>query len=318
MNRASRNARMQIATSTCRRLVRFIAVCAVVLGFSPTSGRAAEDDLSESWIPALRLGFGVHTQGTDGYVASQSALPAIQDMLSSASGDSMTTPFFKGGLRLYTPEFEFRGKPRLFFLANGEIPFDDDFIASSLILTYNRNPDDFNIPGGLGTVCPGAGGGTGNTVSSCSYNARSQISLIAQWQAGIGIDWTLPIDERQYHIAHTLEYYGEAYDSEGRYVQILSRTTNGQPDNEETSIVQSGPTESLHGIAASFFAEVDAWEGEHLTGRLFVGTRLGWILSDRESSYSGSDATGSADFLVRPSSFLISVSGGFEIRWKGF
>ncbi len=303
-------------------------IACVVAATSVANAELGGEPARESgWMPSFRISPGIHIQGLDGNTVSQDALPALrvpvpddpatapredQYATPGAPGDSATLIAFRFGLRLYAPEallsLPDRARPRLFIEAGAEVPLDDQFVAAR----YN-----FDFDRGDGTVadfCPGA-----TQSDSCSYAARVNVDLLANWNVGIGADFTLPIWERQYHLVPYVGYFGQAYEADGRFG--LKLNVPGQSDVTNSIKAESG-TEIVHGVSAGLGLEIDVYDGPRVDSRLFLESRMSWILTDRETNFSGTNPTptpnfDTADFLARVSGFVVTLAAGFEFRFVG-
>lgn len=300
-----------------------LAVVAAILALGLTgtaSVSAAEGEPGEGWAPALRFGFGLHLQGLDGNAVAPNSTLAIQTdpafRTAGAPGDSAVTEEVRVGLRVYAPEKllpESAFAPRLFLEGGFEKPLDDGFIASR----YNFDFDILNtggVGGDVSAFCPEA-----PPTQSCSYEAKTTVDILYNWWIGLGADFRLPIADGQYHLVPTLAYFGQAFESEGVFSVNLSQTLGS---DEPRRITSEGDEEILHGIAAGLGLEIDVFEGESVSARIFLETRGAWLLNDREVPFSGTNPVPtvdfqSADFLVRPSGFVLTTAGGVELRFTG-
>lgn len=297
--------------------------------FVVSSAGAADSESEgepEGWSPAFRVGMGVHVQGLDGNLFSPDSLepirlpptdPLVPDRSSpGAPGDSATVQILRLSLRLYSPEdliYESRWAPRLFFEGGFELPLDDGFTAARYNADFDSNPTNPNEP--LPAVaCPEATMG-----SSCSYSGRATVDILYNWHAAIGTDFRLPIARGQYHLVPRVEYFGQAFDSEGRFDLALTQSFGSE---DLRPIRADGGTEILHGIGATLGLEVDVYRGSTIGTRIFVESRAAWILSDRENEFEGRNTVptvnfNTAEFILRPSSFVVTAAAGIEIRWLG-
>ncbi len=255
----------------------------------------------------LMVGFGVHTQGLDGYAISPDSLPAIRDLSGGAPGDSATTPFLSVAATLFMPE-DLLGTsafaPRLLLDFGADFQLDNQFRASA----FNFGKDGADV----GDFCPGAGPN-----DACSYESRVRVDVIANFYAGAGFDFALPFQERRYHVMPGFGYFGQAYDSNGYFT--LSGSDN-LASEDVSRIDSSSDTEFLHGLYGRLGLGVDVWEAGPFTSRLSVNGRAAYILSDRETTYSGTNPDDTpffnqADFMARPSGWVFTVYAGVEVRY---
>jgi hypothetical protein len=329
--------RCLFAVSASTRAVRAAARLAVAAALALGCGTAFADEDGSHWTPALRVGVGVHSQGLDGSVLGLDALPplqmpsgvpddpntpAMEDFDVSTPGrpgDSATTIEFRFGLRLYAPDdllpIEDKYRPRLFVSAGAEMPLDDGFVATR----YDNN-FDVTVPALYGAgltvadFCPEVG------TQACTYSARVKFDIVANWSFGFGADFTLPVFERQFHLVPFVEYFGQAYESDGWFNLKLAAS---QTSDDARRIQSSSDTEFLHGIGAGLGFEVDVFEGDRISTRLFLETRAAWILNDRETKYYGTNPVptanfNTAEFQIRPSGFVVTTAAGVEFRWTGW
>jgi hypothetical protein len=264
------------------------------------------------WEYGLMVGFGVHNQGLDGAAFSLDVPEAIRTDSAQAPGDSATTPFLSVTTSVFFPE-DLLGTsdfaPRLVFDLGADFQLDNAFRASA----YNFDFDVLDGGGTVGQYCPQPG------VKTCSYEARVRVDVLANWYAGVGFDFTLPVAERRYHVTPGFGYFGEAYESEGLF--SLSGSDNLASD-DENSISSTSDAEVLHGLYGRLGLGVDVWETGAFTSRLSINGRAAYILSDRETTYSGSNPNppddftfDQANFMARPSSWVFTVYAGVEVRF---
>lgn len=313
----------------------FVGVAALaILLLRPVVAFAEADD--SGWVPAFRVGPALHIQGLDGSVNSPDSLPFLQGPSGvpdnpntpanegfnvspqGAPGDSAQTIEFRFGLRLYAPEdlipIDDELRPRLFLQVGAERPLDDGFVALRYDQTFDNSVSQLYGAGRtVGEFCPGT------SPQACAYAARVNFDILANWSVGLGADFTLPVWEDQFHLVPFVEYFGQAFESDSEYSLTLSRTNQS---DSKTTIQSESDTEILHGIAAGLGFEVDVYETSWYALRLFLESRAGWILSDREVRYDGTNPTptpnfNTADFMVRPSGFVVTTGGGIEIRFIG-
>lgn len=307
---------------------RLLAVI-LLIGAAP---RVCAADGSD-WTPAFRIGPAIHIQGLDGSVRSPDSLPFIQGPSGvpdnpatpadegfnvspqGAPGDSAQTIEFRFALRLYAPEDLIGGgdryRPRFFVQVGAERPLDDGFVALRYNQTFNSTaPADYGQP--LTAFCPSA------TAQACAYAARVNVDVLANWSLGFGADFTLPVWEDQFHLTPFVEYVGQAVESDSSFELSLSAT--GVSDIRRT-IRSKSDTELLHGIATGLGFEIDVYQGSWFDLRLFLESRAAWILNDRDIRYDGTNPTptpnfNTADFMARPSGFIVTTGGGIEIRLR--
>jgi hypothetical protein len=314
------------------RSVVQLAVVAVSLLLSLVLGGSAsaqgEDERAEprGWEYGLMFGFGVHSQGLDAAAISPDSLdfireppttPGVKDTSSgTAPGDSATTPYLNLTARLYLPE-DLLGEgyhvPRILFDLGADFPLDNSFRGGAYDFDFDTL--DFTNPSqDPADFCPQE---QPDPVDACSYAARTTVDILANWTVGVGLDFTLPVLEDRYHVIPSFGYFGQAYESDGTFSVTLSSNV---ASDDVRSIQASSDTEILHGLYAGLGLGVDVWEAMGMTSRLSLNGRAAYILTDRETTYSGTNPTptpnfNTSDFIARPSSWVFSAFAGFEIRY---
>ncbi|HPG27716.1 MAG TPA: hypothetical protein PLW10_18925 [Myxococcota bacterium] len=326
--------RTKFTGSGWRRATIGIASLALGLGLA-SAATAAEDE--GRWALAVRGGVGIHLQGLDASVRGSDLLPFIRTSpgfvdnpatvanegfdvsIEGAPGDSAQTIEFRLGLRLYAPEdllpLPERGRPRLFVQAGIEKPLDDGFVA----LRYDRNFDSgvsalYGTGRTVGEFCPDV-----PPTQACGYAARVNYDILLNWTVGFGADFTLPVWQDQFHLVPFVEYFGQAFETDAAFSVTLTQSL--QSDARRVIKSSTGP-DYLHGISAGLGYEVDVYENDYGNIRIFLESRATWILNDREVRYGAVNPTpttnfSTADFMVRPSGFIVTTAFGLEFRWKG-
>jgi hypothetical protein len=316
------------------RLIPFILALGLMVA---APHRALADASASQWTPAFRIGPGLHVQGLDGsvfgpdtpiFIHTPSPTPdnpattadeGFDVSTLGAPGDSIQTVEFSFRLRLYAPQdlFEFTEKSRIrpFIQMGAERPLDDGFVAMRYNSTFDTSvASRYGAGRTLSEFCPGT-----PATQACAYESRVRVDVLATWSAGFGADFTLPIAEDQYHLVPFVEYFGQAYQSESEFELTLRQSLSS--DNTKTIKSKTG-TEILHGVAAGLGFEVDVYEAKWFAIRLFLESRAAWLLNDREARTSATNPTptpgfNTADFMVRPSGFVVKAGGGLEIRLIG-
>lgn len=248
------------------------------------------------------------------------SLDLVRSGTAMAGGNSATTPFLSVATRIYFPE-DFLGDsafiPRLVLNLGADFPLDNKFRASA----YQRSFDAISYAGPSAEVCPQsvqADPADEGIEETCSYSGRTFVDVLANWHAGVEADFKLPYDEGRYHISPGFGYFGQAFESEGKF--RLTQSANLATDSI-TNFEGSSDTEILHGLYGSIGLGVDVWEDGGFTSRLSVNGRAAYLLSDRETTYS-SPANANApinfnqfEFQARPSSWVFTIYAGVEVRF---
>lgn len=285
----------------------------------PIAADAPVDD-APGWEPRLSIGFGFLTQPQKGeaQVPTETSTTTLSD-----TGDSLISQHFQFGLDLLTPvELPVLTRPRLVLLGGFQVPISRGLIANRGDEKFNRLPP---TPG-FADNCPSTLGGF-NT-STCDIRLRNRTSIDYLWTAGIGVDFTLPIDQDQFHFTQGFEYIGMAAQAEGRYQRRSTAPRPGQvpplPALVETDFIDAkGDLELYHGISITETFSVDAYEQGPMLFGFFVQGRMSWFATDRDMSVSESSPRGRYDFtssLNDPEPIQYQLLGGvsvrFDPRWR--
>jgi hypothetical protein len=309
------------------RLARVIGLGAAIvasLAVWSTSGMAqetaseavAQDEVLEApgFEPRLSLGFGVLTQSHKGeaQVPTETASTTLSDR-----GDSLISQHFKIGLDLMTPaQLEVYTKPRLVLKSSVQLPVSRGLISNRADSKFDLNPPN----AAFAENCPATIGTPPILTNTCSVRLRNRSTIETIWTAGLGIDFTLPFDEQQFHFTQGFEYIGMAVQAEGTY---LRRSTGGSfGQNESEYIDVKGNPELYHGISITENLSVDAYVRGPLVFGFYLEGRMSWFATDRDMSVSQSTDRGRFEFvssLNDPEPIQYQLLGGvtmrFDPRW---
>ena len=271
------------------------------------------------WEPRLSLGFGVLTQPHKGEanVPTETSRTTI-----SNSGDSFVSGHFKFGMDLLTPlELRVPTRPRLVVLSSFQVPIARGLIANRENIRFNGAPTPTpgfaeNCPATVGTSPP-------LNTSTCSVGVRSRTSVDYLWTAGIGVDFTLPLDQEQFHFTQGFEYIGMAAQAAGRYTRTSTGNLVRPPlpplqDLETEFIDALGDLELHHGISITETFSVDAHAQGPFVFGFYMQGRMSWFVTDRDMSVSESSPRGRFDFtttLNDPEPIQYQLVGGLSVRF---
>ncbi len=320
---------------TLATLLSFGMALGVALGALSPSSAAAEDeagteapvetdaasaeDLNQGpgWEPRLSFGFGIlaQPQKGEGQVPTETSSTRLSD-----SGDSLITQHFEFGLDLLTPvELPVITRPRLVLTSGFQAPISRGLIANRGDDRFNRIPFDPDYADN----CPSTLGGF-NT-STCDISLRNRTSIDYLWMLGFAVDFTLPIDQEQFHFTQGFEYIGMAAQAEGRYKRRTSAPRPQPPPLPvlptliETDFVDAkGDLELYHGISITETFSVDAYEQGPLLWGFYIEGRMSWFATDRDMSVSETNAQGRFNFvssLNDPEPIQFQLVGGVSVRF---
>jgi hypothetical protein len=273
-----------------------------------------DGDAENAWLPSLALSFGIHNQGLDGDVT------ATTGTIPPGNGDSLISEYFQATTRLDTPLIlDVPTRPRIFLTGMVQIPLAEDLVANRVDTSFDaeRGP-----PGGQGPAtnpdfianCPDTLGPGGALSDTCSISVRNTATLDAMWGAGVGVDFTLPFDENQFHIAPAFEYYGHSMESSGRFRRTSSAAAQSDFD-ERTERV--GNSDIYHGIGPSLNLSADVYENGPLRFSMFLEGRVIWLLTDQDLFVTVPSSDGPLTFRTEQDDLLIQAGGGVRIQWTG-
>lgn len=304
--------------------------------------RAELDELYEdgeteelAWSPAISFGFGNYTQSLSGDTSStQSDFPR-------ASGDSLISIALAFEGKLYTPlQLDIPGKPRLFLSGGVHLPLASDLIAERIDQDeINRYADGANNPSTqlllqpddsafvqqeFADLCPDASltqAGTPSTnpfsrFESCALRIRNQATIDAMWLAGFGVEFEVPVPaiDTTIRLRPSLEYYGMAIQSVGRFV----RTAGGvNLDDEEEFANSVGDAEIFHGLSPAIAVSADVYDVGPLRWSLYLQGRAIFYFEDPSFSSETQLNAGSVTFLGAADDFAVYLGGGFQVQYTG-
>jgi|JI10StandDraft_1071094.scaffolds.fasta_scaffold106506_3 hypothetical protein len=281
---------------------------------APIAADAPASDASKEapgWEPRFGLGFGVLSQAQKGkaIVPTEADRAEVED-----DGDSLVTQHFSFGLDLLTPvELPVVTRPRLLLTSSFQAPISRGLIANRVDLQFDggANPDP-----GFSENCPSQVGSLNTT--TCSIRVRSKTSIDYLWSAGLGVDFTLPIDQDQFHFTQGFEYIGMAAQAEGRYQRRTAATLGSAQDSETEFIDAKGDLELYHGISITETFSVDAHQEGPLKFGFFIQGRMSWFDTDRDMSVSERSDRGRFVFVTSlndPEPIQFQVLGGVTVRF---
>lgn len=304
----------------CDRSWRAACIATVALGLLVPAGAArsqveatpaAESAIDRApldlrgWSPHLEFGLGVLTQAHDGEVTIP--IPAGSSTLSD-SGDAITSGYTGFGLHLLSPALVASDwRPRLVLRSSVQIPLSRGLIADRVDQLFQATTP------GFADNCEAIVPGTSIPTSTCSTEIRTRTTIDLLWTAGLGLDFTLPVAERIFHLQPAVEYIGMRVQPEGTF----KRTTSGSITNPPTTgrfpefVQQVGSVEAYHGVASTLTGSVDAHREGPWVFSMFLGGRAAWFLTDREIQTRRLTPDGEIRFESAP-----AVNGASEIQWQ--
>jgi hypothetical protein len=262
------------------------------------------------WMPSLAISWGAYSQSMDGTTT------ASESSITPSTGDSLITTMFQFEGKLHTPfQLDVPSKPRLFMTVGLQIPLADELIAERIDESFDRGEAGFpsncpdTIPGPNPPPDPNEG-----LASTCSLAIRNRVSIDAMWYAGLGVDFTLPVLDDQFHIAPAVEYYGFAAQTVGEF----KRSTSGLGLNDLVEVADVvGDAEVYHGISPSLTLSVDVFEEGPWRWSMFLQGRAVFVLNDPDTSARTTLGTNQIDFFTDLDDVIAQGTGGIQIQWTG-
>lgn len=276
---------------------------------APFPDASADVPVGPGWEPQFTLGFGLLTQPHKGeaVVPTETATTTLSD-----SGDSLISQHFKFGLELLTPvELAIPTRPRLVLRSSLNVPISRGLISDREDIEFDSDDAGFD------DNCPSTVGNPPGPTATCSIRLRNRTSVDYIWTAGLGVDFTLPFDQQQFHFMQGFEYIGMAAQAEGTY---LRRTTplSSTTESEAEYIDVKGDLELYHGISITETFSVDAYQQGPLRFGFFLEGRMSWFITDRDMSASANSPRGTFQFvssLNDPEPIQYQVLGGVSVRF---
>jgi len=256
------------------------------------------------WTPALSLGFGVQFQEISGRSAASFA-----DFSQQGEANDILTGDFRGRIELAAPPFYEEGfSPRVFVHAGFNAPFSDEFLSERTNNSFSSTDPAFAANCSVTPPNP--------AILSCDTKARNSVTPNLYWHAGVGIEITLPIDQRQFRIRPSLDYVGQVVESEGRVERSLRGASN--IDLGGSSVSAQSQDKVIHGFGPRLQIDVEVAQINEFSVSLFVEAGLFWMLSDRKFDYSETNGAGdTGSFEVEMDEFAPQGGFGIRIAWTG-
>jgi hypothetical protein len=287
-----------------------------VIEGSPEPRDSEDSDKGAGWMPSLAISWGAFSQSIDGETLSS------EGDLEPGTGDSFITTLFQFEGKLHTPfqlDIPSLGKPRLFVTAGVQIPLADELTAERIDEGFNDDQPGFaeNCPPSIPLIPapdPGNPRPPTGVTETCSLEVRNRLTMDAMWYLGLGVDFTLPILESQFHISPAFEYYGLSVQSVGKYKRSSSATGVDNLD-EEVQVV--GNSDTYHGISPSLTLSVDLYDDGPWRWSMFLQSRVVFMMTDADVSAQTSLGSNNITFDGELDNFIAQGSGGIQLQWTG-
>ncbi len=277
------------------------------------SGAKSRRDRNEEvgWMPSLAISWGIYSQSIDGTTSS------TESIFAPGTGDSLITTMFQFEGKVHTPfQLDVASKPRLFLTAGVQIPLADELIAERIDESFDRGRPGFdqNCPDTIPGPTPPPIANPGLNASTCSLKIRNRVTIDAMWYAGLGVDFTLPILDSQFHIAPAVEYYGLSAHTVGDF----ERSSSGLNLDDLVETANSvGNSEIYHGISSSLTMSVDLLENGPWRWSMFLQGRVVFLLTDPFTSTRSTTGTNEILFVSDLDDFVAQGTGGIQLQWTG-
>jgi hypothetical protein len=292
-----------------------VAVCVAAAITANTALAQVEESELRSWEPALSLGFDVQNQSFTAKVDSSDLFKLVP---ASTSSTTVLSSLFRFDGALYTPTLlEGAGAPRLLVHGGVQIPLSGDFALlraneEFIFIGADPSPDE---------ACPKGELVDGNTVGTCDHASSISLDNNVNWYLGLGVEFTLPIAERQFKLRPSIDYFGQSLRFDGTAAR-RDRADGAGSVPEGTVLreptVSASTDELTHAVGPRLTLDVDVARVGSFSLNVFVEAQIYWILSDRTYAFSGSNADGdTADFVVEADPLVAQGGAGLRIVWRG-
>lgn len=245
-----------------------------------------------SWVPTIRAGFNVVNQDLDGATRAVQLDPSpilwARILRQDSSEGTLRNLFFDGQVGLFAPAFYEGGlAPRLFAYAGGEIPFTDRFDA---LRSVTARQDTFTVGfcGGQTVTSEAIPGVQPERrqpdLRSCAIQSRNQVIVDGFWYAGLGVDITLPIFGRSFHLRPSLGYFGQRWMGSAE-IEASKFSYSG---TEFTNEIVSGSSSKqiAHGIGPAIELGIEVARLGPVSIDIYLESRFAWMLSGRKARYT--------------------------------
>jgi hypothetical protein len=323
-------------TFTPRPVSRHASLAVWTIAAALASGASAEplDEPSRGWEPAFSVGFDVQNQGFETSVDSDplvfdSDTGTYNDGLGVFGSESTTllSSVFRFDGAFYTPSIiAGGGAPRLFVHAGALVPLSEDFAA----LRENQeflatNPIIRFAP--YNSFCPTGPNRDvvdGKPVVSCDHAATADVNYDISWYAGLGVEFTLPIGQRRFRLRPSVDYFGQPLRFDGSVTRVdrTEQNPNLDPPTVAGEIIREptvsvSASELVHALGPRLTLDVEVARLGAFSLNPFLEAQLYWILSERDFTFRGQSADGSADFRVKLRPLIAQGGAGLRVVWRG-
>ena len=266
-----------------------------------STGTDANEDGADLWVPSLTAGFVLHVQEQDAGVFSGLGSG------SQGTSDSMVSPGFRFDASIATPViYESDWKPRLFAHLGTQIILEEKFTAYRSIASASFPPQSIAE---IFATC-------GQFTQNCTVETRIESKINSQWYLGTGVEFVVPLWQRQVRLRTAVDYLGQSLSMSGTS-SVLLRAGPGSPATEENYIT-GNPSTKTHSLGVNLQADAQVYEWRDLRVGLFLETRFTWMLSGDqvllESRLDGTGPVGTV-FSIEPDRFIAQGGGGIRLSW---
>lgn len=299
----------------CRIALVGLAACAAIVSASEAS--ADTQGVAARWTPTLSVGFDVQNQSVDAETETEGMLG-----VGGSASTTVLSSLFRFDGALYSPSlFASGGAPRLFVHAGAQIPLSSEqailraneefLVPPSFPPPPPDHPTNLNCPTTEqipGTDSPG-------NFDSCDHVASMDLIYDVNWYAGLGVEFTLPVSQRQFKIRPSVDYFGQSLGFRG----IARRDDRGGDSAEilRTISISSSASEIAHAVGPRLTFDIEAARVGAFSLNVFLETQFYWILSNRNIALSGTSDSASADFRISLDPLIAQGGGGLRIVWHG-
>lgn len=285
-----------------------VLVLAFMMSSVMISGSARGEDPLETrfdrWQPSAQLAIGLHNQtvtvrGSSTLGASSRASRAILTSLFSLNG-GLTSPAVVSGF----------GNPRVYFRGGYKFPVADE----PRLLDEDTAVDPLDFQGDP-SVC---GMNFPPATQSCEHNLRVDLQIQDLWNAGVGVQFTVPFRGVELKLDVGLEYLGEKLQYTGTATRIDRGVGLGGAGEilATTVLPRAVRSDYVHTLGPRSALSVNVAQFGPFQVLFNLETTFYFYPSELDTRFGGSTGADSQSFQVESKQpFITQAAGGVSFLW---
>lgn len=285
-----------------------LLLLAASIALQPIAARGDEPVPTEfdRWQLESQLAIGLHNQTVK--VRGSSTLGAS----GKGSRAILTSLFSLGGGLLSPAVLPGLGRPRLYLRAGYKFPvaqeqrlIDEDKVVSPAQFLTNPAACGTNVAQGT---------------RSCEHNIRMDLQIQDIWNAGFGVQFTVPIAGQEVKLETGVEYLGERlqYSAATRRIDRGVSPGGGAGQILATNVLPSAvESDYVHSIGPRAALGVNVAQWGRFQVLFHVETSFYFYPVAFDTAVTGSSAAGSQAFRVQSKQpFVTQAAGGLTVSWR--